>query len=94
LDGLSLLTSRISTYYSGADEVLDLSRMINSLQRLGQDGPKDRTDQTKFPAVTYRMFDATAIKDYDRNFLTSHQYYRLSPTVRDAIAADMAPAIV
>ena len=94
LDGLSLLTSRISIYYSGADEVLKLSRAINSLQRLGQDGPKDRTDQTKFPAVTYRMFDATAIKDYDRNFLTSHQYYRLSPTVRDAIAADMAPAIV
>ena len=50
-----------------------------------------RTDQTKFPTGTYRMFDATAIKDYDRNFLTSHQYYRLSPTVRNAIAVDMAP---
>jgi esterase/lipase superfamily enzyme len=90
LDGLSLLTSRISIYYSGEDEVLDLSRTINSLQRLGQDGPKDRTDQTTFPAATYRMFDATDIKDYDLNFLTSHQYYRLSPTVRDAIAVDMA----
>jgi esterase/lipase superfamily enzyme len=90
LDGLSLLTSRISIYYSGEDEVLDLSRTINSLQRLGQDGPKDRTDQTTFPAATYRMFDATGIKDYHLNFLTSHQYYRLSPTVRDAIAVDMA----
>jgi hypothetical protein len=36
LDGLSLFTSRISIYYSGADEVLNLSRAINSLQRLGQ----------------------------------------------------------
>jgi esterase/lipase superfamily enzyme len=92
LDGLSLLSSRISIYYSGEDEVLDLSRTINGLQRLGQDGPKDRTDQTDFPAAVYRMFDATDIQDYDRNFLTSHQYYRLSPTVRDAIAVDMAPS--
>jgi esterase/lipase superfamily enzyme len=91
LDGLSLLTSRISIYYSGEDEVLDLSRVINGLQRLGQDGPKDRSDQAMFPAPTYRMFDATGIKDYNRDFLTSHQYYRLSPTVRDAIAVDMAP---
>ena len=92
LDGLSLLSSRISIYYSGADEVLKLSRAINSLERLGQDGPKDRTNQTEFPPATYQMFDATAINDYDRDFLTSHQYYRLSPTVRDAITADMAPA--
>jgi len=91
LDGLSRLTSRISIYYSGEDKVLDLSRTINGLQRLGQDGPKNRTDPTMFPAATYRMFDATDIKDYDRNFLTSHQYYRLSPAVRDAIALDMAP---
>jgi esterase/lipase superfamily enzyme len=91
LAGLSRLSSRISIYYSREDEVLDLSRAINGLQRLGQDGPKDRTDQTKFPVATYRMFDATDIKDYDRNFLASHQYYRLSPTVRNAIAVDMAP---
>jgi len=71
--------------------VLDLSRTINGLQRLGQDGPKHSNDQTTFPATTYRMFDATGVKDYNRNFLTSHQYYRLSPTVRDAIAVDIAP---
>lgn len=91
LDGLSLLSSRISIYYSREDKVLDLSRAINALQRLGQDGPKDRTDQHMFPAAAYRTFDATDIQDYDRNFLTSHQYYRLSPTVRNEIAADMAP---
>lgn len=91
LDGLSLLSSRVSIYYSREDEVLDLSAVINGILRLGHDGPKDRTDQTEFPSATYRMFDATDINDYNRNFLTSHQYYRLSPTVRDAIAADMAP---
>jgi len=90
LSGLSLLSPRISIYYSGEDEVLDLSQVINGLQRLGHDGPKGRTDQTAFPAATYRMFDATTIKDYDRNFLSSHQYYRLSRTVREAIATDMA----
>jgi esterase/lipase superfamily enzyme len=92
LDGLSLLSSRVSIYYSGNDQVLDISRIINGLQRLGHDGPKDRADQTVFPPATYQMFDATGINDYDRNPLTSHQYYRLSPKVRDAIAADMAPA--
>lgn len=92
LDGLSLLTSRISMYYSREDEVLDLSRIVNGLPRLGQDGPIDRANQTTFPIATYRMFDATGIKDYDPDFLTSHQYYRLSPTVRAAIAVDMAPA--
>jgi esterase/lipase superfamily enzyme len=93
LDGLSLLSSRISVYFSGKDEVLRLAQVINGLQRLGQDGPKDRNDQAKFPPAVYRMFDATDITDYDRNFLTSHQYYRLSPTVRDAIAVDLAPNV-
>ena len=93
LDGLSLLSSRISVYFSGKDEVLRLAQIINGLQRLGQDGPKDRNDQAKFPPAVYRMFDATDITDYDRNFLTSHQYYRLSPTVRDAIAADLTPNV-
>lgn len=91
LSGLSLLSRRISSYYSHEDKVLDLSQAVNGLQRLGQDGPKDHGDQTRFPTVTYRMFDATDIADFDRNFLTSHQYYRLSPTVRSAIAIDMAP---
>ena len=91
LNGLSLLTGRISIYYSGKDDVLKLSQVLNGLQRLGHDGPRDRTNQTAFPAVTYRMFDAAGITDYDRTFLTSHQYYRLSDEVRKAIAADMAP---
>jgi esterase/lipase superfamily enzyme len=94
LDGLSLLSSRISIYYSTADEVLKLSAVLNGVQRLGQQGPKGRDNQTEFPPAIYKMFDASGIKDYARNFLTSHQYYRLSPTVRNAISADMAPTTV
>jgi esterase/lipase superfamily enzyme len=90
LDGLSLLCSRISVYYSGVDKVLDLSQIINALQRLGQDGPQNRVDATFFPPTLYRMFDASTITDYNVGFLSSHQYYRLSPTIRSAIAADMA----
>jgi esterase/lipase superfamily enzyme len=94
LDGLSLLSSRISTYFSTADRVLLLSAILNGVQRLGQKGPKDLDNQVEFPPSTYKMFDASAIDDYERNFLTSHQYYRLSCTVRNAIAADMASAAV
>jgi esterase/lipase superfamily enzyme len=91
LAGLSLLTPRIAIYYSGADDVLQLSNRVNGLQRLGQDGPQTRTDPAEFPAATYRMFDASAVLDYNRGFLSSHQYYRLSPTVRAQIATDMTP---
>src|SRR5208282_6327951 len=84
LDGLSLLSSRISAYYSTADEVLKLSALLNSVQRLGQQGPKDRDNLTEFPPTIYKTFDASGIDDYEHNFLTSHQYYRLSPTVRNA----------
>ena len=90
LDGLSLLSSRISSYYSTADDVLKLSNVLNGIQRLGQHGPKDSDNPTEFPPAIYKTFDASRIDDFDRNFLTSHQYYRLSPTVRNAIAADMA----
>ncbi len=91
LDALSLLVPRVSIYFSTEDEVLDLSATLNGLQRLGHNGPKNSGDQTLFPPATYRMFNASAITDYNRNFLTSHQYYRMSPTVRSVIADDMAP---
>jgi esterase/lipase superfamily enzyme len=93
LAGLSRLSARATIYYSRNDDVLGLSYRINGLRRLGQDGPQDRTDQTQFPAAVYRMFDATDITDYHRDFLTSHQYYRLSAAVREAIATDMAPVV-
>jgi esterase/lipase superfamily enzyme len=89
LSGLSLLSSKICIYYSGNDDVLQLSAVVNGLQRLGQNGPQGRDNPANFPAPTYSMYDATEVTDYDRNPLTSHQYYRLSPTVRAQIASDM-----
>lgn len=91
LAGLRLLSQRVSIYYSDADAVLKLSALLNGQPRLGQDGPLDRADPAAFPPGVFTMADASSATDYDRGFLTSHQYYRLSPTVRAAIAADMAP---
>jgi hypothetical protein len=36
------------------------------------------------------MVDATGFRDFDFNFLSSHQYYRQSPEARGSIAAQMA----
>ena len=44
-----------------------------------------RTSQV-FPQPPYTMVDCTSYKDYDFDFLTSHQYYRQSPTVRKIIS--------
>ena len=87
--GLASLAERTSVYYSRADHVLQLSNGINGLKRLGQDGPHNRADQTEFPPARYMMNDCSGINDYTVDFLTSHQYYRLSPQVRAHIAAQM-----
>jgi esterase/lipase superfamily enzyme len=90
LSGLGRLSEWISIYYSHADHVLQLSQFVNAgAQRLGQDGPWHKLDPELFPPEQYRMIDATQANDYDVDFLTSHQYYRLSPSVRTQIAADM-----
>jgi esterase/lipase superfamily enzyme len=93
LSGLSRLAERISIYYSGADQVLQLSMAVNlGAQRLGQDGPLHRTDPAAFPPATFSMVDCSAIRDYQYGFLSSHQYYRLSPAVRSIIAASIGGA--
>lgn len=90
LSGLGLLADRISTYYSHADQVLQLSMVVNlGAQRLGQDGPQHRTDATLFPPSEYAMVNCSGFRDYSFDFLTSHQYYRQSPGVRAIIAAAM-----
>ena len=90
LSGLSRLARRISIYYSRNDKVLDdLSQLINGNKRLGQDGPRDRTDPTRFPSATYRMVDCSDFTDYQRDFQGSHQYYRRSPNVRGDIISVM-----
>lgn len=90
LSQLSQLAANVSVYFSGLDHVLQLSQAVNlGAQRLGQDGPFNRSDPKLFPAPPYQMVDATGFTDYDFGFLTSHQYYRLSPTARAAIAASL-----
>jgi esterase/lipase superfamily enzyme len=90
------LGGRISIYFSASDEVLKVSEVINlGAERLGEDGPRNRSDATRFPPSRYRMLDCTTFRDYSFDFASSHQYYRRSPTVRTEIAQTMAgPAIV
>jgi esterase/lipase superfamily enzyme len=90
LSGLPRLTGRTCIYYSHVDHVLQLSSVVNGAQRLGQDGPSNKSDQSSFPPAQYSMVDATGFRDFDFNFLSSHQYYRQSPEARGSIAAQMA----
>jgi esterase/lipase superfamily enzyme len=90
LSDLYRLGHRISIYFSRADSVLVLAAAINlGAKRLGQDGPHNRFDTTRFPPAQYRMIDCTGFRDYAFNFASSHQYYRRSPSVRADIAQVM-----
>jgi esterase/lipase superfamily enzyme len=90
LSGLPLLVERIATYYSNVDHVLQLSMVVNlGAQRLGQDGPLHRSDTKEFPPSKYSTVNCTKDQDYDFTLLNSHQYYRMSPTVRGVIAASI-----
>jgi esterase/lipase superfamily enzyme len=90
LSALNRLSRRISVYYSHADMVLALSHALNGSKRLGQDGPDDRSNATRFPPTIYRMVDCTGFRDYTIDFQASHQYYRRSPGVRVDLANTMA----
>lgn len=95
MTGLMRLASRLAVYYNNSDLVLLLSQFLNAAaKRLGQDGPHNRADQAHFPPDRYLMVDCTDIRDYEVGFMTSHQYYRLSPTVRASIATQMAGPLV
>jgi esterase/lipase superfamily enzyme len=95
LSGLTRLAERVSILYSQADQVLLLSMAVNlGAKRLGQDGPHNRADTTTFPPAIYQMEDCTNYRDYDFNPLTSHQYYRMSPSVRTLIATSMGGPLV
>jgi esterase/lipase superfamily enzyme len=95
LSGLTRLASRVSILYSQADQVLLLSMVVNlGAKRLGQDGPHNSADPVAFPPAVYQMADCTDFRDYDFNLLTSHQYYRMSPSVRTIIATSMGGPLV
>ncbi len=83
LSGLGLLARRISVYFSRIDAVLHLSMTINlGAQRLGQEGPHNRSDTVLFPPARYRMVDCSGFHDYAIDFASSHQY--LPPLPRRA----------
>lgn len=93
LRALEHLGGRIAILYSNADHVLQLSMAVNlGAKRLGQDGPHNRADPVSFPVPNFQMIDCTKTDDYDVGFMTSHQYYRLSPSVRTKIAEAIAAA--
>jgi esterase/lipase superfamily enzyme len=90
LGGLTRLTKRVMVCYSQTDQVLQLSMVVNlGARRLGQSGPRNRSDSTTFPLAQYQMMDCSQFRDYDFNPLTSHQYYRMSPDVRALIVTGM-----
>jgi esterase/lipase superfamily enzyme len=93
LSALNRLARRISIYYSHADQVLDLSHLLNASRRLGQDGPDGRANIARFPSATYRMVDCTGFTDYKRDFQGTHQYYRRSAGVRTDLVNTMATAV-
>ena len=95
LSGLVQLSERVGIYFSRADQVLQLSMVANlGAKRLGQDGPYNRADPNAFPPGQFSMVDCTDIRDFEFNFMTSHQYYRMSPQVRSIMAAEMAGPVV
>lgn len=90
LSGLDRLTRHTSILFSEADAVLSVSAFLNTIRRLGQDGPHARFDTSRFPPARYTMLDCGAQRDFDFDFASSHQYYRRSPAVRSLITAAMA----
>jgi esterase/lipase superfamily enzyme len=92
MKGLTQLSERVAFFYSSTDHILGVSNVINPTKRLGLSGPHNMADTTAFPRTRFGMHDCSGIKDYNFNFSTSHQYYRLSPQVRAGIASEMAGA--
>jgi esterase/lipase superfamily enzyme len=92
LDHLRDVARRITIYSSRHDAMMWLSSLVNETSRLGYDGPDDKTDQDRFPTALFRLVDCTMVMDYELPLFSeeSHQYYRLSGTVRSDIAAVMA----
>ncbi|MBI1211192.1 MAG: alpha/beta fold hydrolase [Alphaproteobacteria bacterium] len=92
LSNLPRLTKRITAYYSERDVAMILALAMNFIQRLGFDGPKDKTDTGEYPKAEFRFVEVTKVEDYDRFNPpdASHQYYRRSKTVRADIVSVFA----
>jgi hypothetical protein len=91
LSRIADIAKRVTIYCSRKDAILWLSAAMNCNARLGTDGPSYKIDPRKYPPNLFRIIDCTEISDFPQPFLSeqTHQYYRLSPTVRADIAAVM-----
>lgn len=92
LNHLKDIGKRITIYHSMNDAILQVSRLVNGNQRLGQTGPDDRNNTGTYPFDTYRLVECTAVNDFLPPLFSeaTHQYYRVSKIVRKDIAAVMA----
>jgi esterase/lipase superfamily enzyme len=88
---LADLATRITVYSSRKDAVLWLSSTINGNARLGHDGPPNKTVTAIYPPTKFRFMDCSDVSDFPDAVLSenTHQYYRMSPTVRADIATVM-----
>ena len=88
LSRLPDLAAGISVYYSLRDVAIHLSQAINLTERLGFDGPAQKSNSALYPPNRFRSVDCTELHDYDWLVPpdSSHQYYRRSPKARDDIA--------
>jgi esterase/lipase superfamily enzyme len=86
LSNLRQLSDRISIYYSQRDFLMILSRSVNGNDRLGFNGPTNKTDAKKYPEAKFRMLDCTNVLDFFPLIgEETHQYYRRSKRVRTDI---------
>lgn len=92
LSNLRRIAKRITCYYSERDVAMFLATAINFMQRIGFDGPKDKTDNDEYPRSQFRMVEITKVEDYDLFSPpdASHQYYRRSKKVRADIVSVFA----
>jgi esterase/lipase superfamily enzyme len=88
LSRLPEMSDRISVYSHDTDVAMFLSMAVNHNDRLGKEGPDNKTNEKLYPPATFRSVDVTAVRDYDwfDPIDATHQYYRRSPTVRIDIA--------
>jgi esterase/lipase superfamily enzyme len=91
LSSLPQLASRISVYHSVRDIAMFLSMAVNLIERIGFEGPDDKSNPVRFPPARFRIIDCAEVNDYNLADPpdASHQYYRRSPKVRADIAATM-----
>jgi len=92
---LRQLGRRVTVYHNYQDVLMMASHLFNGVQPLGQEGPAHMNDLHFFPRDTSVFVNCRGVNDYVDNSAPdrSHQYYRMSRTVRLDIAATLAGKI-